>query len=121
MSELNQILAFDGDDYAIVYSADFNIYENKLIIRRIAGYEIEFFFKKDSEQVGSPIEMKGDDVAKKLTITLYNFNNSLGSGMTKKVPMINLTDGRQIYFSLHAKSLNETTPFLKVSVTFYVK
>lgn len=121
MADIQPILVFDGDDYQIIYSADFNIYEDKLLIQKIAGYDVEFLFKKDSEKKGSPMEMKGDDDAKKITITLYNFNNTLGSGTTKRIPIINTTAGKQVFFSIHAKSLNETTSFLKVSITFYLK
>ncbi|MDO8528232.1 MAG: hypothetical protein Q7T03_11200 [Deltaproteobacteria bacterium] len=115
-----KILTFDGD-YQIIYSSDFNIYENKLILRKIAGFELVFEFAKDPAVKDCPMSIKGDDTAKRITITLTNFNNSLGAGTTKMVPLLKTDDGKQIYFSIHAKALNEATSFLKVSLTFYLK
>ncbi len=122
MTEQPQPQIFDGD-YQVFYSQDFNIYENRLILRNIAGFEFEFEFIIDTTKIGSPMEIKdvSSDTSKKLNIKLYNFNNSLGVGTVNRIPVITLTDRRQIYFSVHAKSLNETTKFMKVSLTFYLK
>lgn len=120
MNEQSQIQIFDGE-YQIIYSQDFNIYENKLILRKIAGFDFEFQFDFDLLKQGAPMEIKSDNINKKFIIKLINFNNSLGIGTVDRIPVITLTDGRQIYFSIHAKSLNETTKFLKVSLTFYLK
>jgi len=115
------LTAKDGD-YEIIYSADFNIYENKLSLEKIEDFSFEFLFQIDSTKKDSPIDIKGDNIEKKIIITLYNFNNSLGVGLTKKIPILSLSSsGKQLYFSLHAKSLNDATPFLKVSLTFYTK
>lgn len=115
-----EVLVSDGE-YQIIYSADFNIYENRLILSKIVGFDIEFLFKKDISKTGAPLEVNGDNVTKKIVITLLNFNNPLGVGTLNKVPIITLNDSKQVYFSVHAKSLNETTEFLKVSITFYLK
>jgi len=112
---------FDGD-YKIIYSRDFNIYENKLTINSIRGFLIEFIFEKDPTTLGlPPLKIEGDNTNKKVKIILTNFNNTLGAGTTKRIPIINSEDGSQVYFSIHAKSLDENSSFLKVSVTFYSK
>ncbi len=117
---MQPVLAFDGD-YQIIYSADFNIYENKLILSKIADFDIEFEFKIDAEKQGAPLEVKGDNNTKKIMIKVINFNNPLGAGTVKKIPIVTFDDGKKIYFSIHAKSLNESTSLLKVSITFYLK
>lgn len=119
MINQSEIQVFDGD-YEILYSGDFNIYENKLILK-IVGFEFEFQFVYDSTKQGAPLEINGDNSTKKINIRLINFNQSLGVGTVKKIPIVTLNDGRQIFFSIHAKSLNESTSFLKVSITFYIK
>ncbi|UMX47748.1 MAG: hypothetical protein L7H18_04895 [Candidatus Nealsonbacteria bacterium DGGOD1a] len=121
MIDLSQIKFFDGD-YEILYSGDFNIYENKLVIDKIAGFSFEFLFTKDSNINGQlPIKIEGDGINKIVKISLVNFDNTLGAGTTKKIPIINTIDSKQIFFSIHAKSLDASSTFLKVSVTFYIK
>lgn len=110
----------DGD-YEIIFSSNFNVYEKRLVIEKIGGFDFIFLFEKDSTKTGSPIDISGDNTNKIITIKLFNFYNTLGIGTTKIIPIIKLDDGRQIYFSLYAKSLNETTDFLSISVTFYLK
>jgi hypothetical protein len=120
MTNNSEIKIYDGD-YEIMYSADFNIYENKLTLSRIAGFSVEFLFEKDPTVSGSSsLKIEGDDKIKKVVITLINFDNVFGAGTTKKIPIIKTKD-KQIFFSVHSKSLNEESSFLKVSVTFYIK
>jgi len=120
--------AFDGD-YEILFSYTFSVYENKLVIKDIAGFDFEFNFLNDPSKVDSSIEIqeKKDDkpsfltLKKILVLNLYNFRNPLGIGTTSKLEISKLKDGRSLYFSIHAKSLNETTSFLLVTLNFYLK
>lgn len=110
----------DGD-YEILFSSTFNVYEKKLIFEKIGDYTFIFQFEKDSTKQGSPLNISGNDEGKIATITLVNFYNPLGVGTIKMVPILKTQEGKQVYFSIYAKSLNETTEFLEVSVTFYLK
>lgn len=113
--------AFDGD-YEIIFSDVFNVYQNKLLITDIiAGFSFEFNFKVNKEIIGSTVTYSGDNETKKVTIDLFNFNNSLGVGLTKPFSILNTDDNKEVLFSIHSKSLSETTPFLQVSITFYLK
>ena len=111
----------DGSD-KIIFSRDFNIYENELSLKPIYGFTFEFKFQKDSTKKTGLIQIDSDNSIKKITIELINFNNSLGVGTTRKIPVINVDNSdKKVYFSIHVKSLNETTDFLKVSLTFYLR
>jgi len=121
MIDPSQIKFFDGD-YEILYSGGFNIYENRLLIQGIGGFSIDFLFVKDPNIEGkAPLAVEGNNIDKTIKITLTNFDNALGVGTTKKIPIITTNDGRQIFFSLYGKSLNPDNQFKKVSVTFYIK
>lgn len=113
-----EIKAFDGQA-EIIYSNTFNIYENILRVKPIDDFEIIFTFLEDLSKKESSISLNGDNTNKKLTINLINFNNVLGIGTTRKLTILRTDDNKDIYFSIHAKSLNETTSFKQVSVTFY--
>ena len=80
----SQIKFYDGD-YEIIFSKVFNIYENKLVINPFEGFEITFQFSEDLTKKDTSLEIKGDDINKKLLIRLTNFNNTLGIGTTNKM------------------------------------
>lgn len=117
----NKIYKISDGDYEILFSSTFNVYEKKFTIGNIGGFTFVFQFEKDPEKPGAPMEISGNDAQKTITVKLFNFYNPLGMGTTKMIPILKLSDGRQIYFSLYAKSLNETTDFLSISLTFYLK
>lgn len=113
---------FDGE-YEIIYSRNFNIYENELLIDSIRGFKFKFIFEKSTaEQLPGalPIEFSGGD--KMMTVRLRDFRNTFGVGTTNKVNVLNLEDGKKIFVSIYAKSLDATkNDFLNVSLTFYLK
>jgi len=122
---MNREIKFYDGDYEIIFSNIFNIYDNTLIIEKIAGFKVEFEFLSDTESAPK-IETSSDNSARIMTIKLFNFNSSLGVGTIKRLPIINLEQSqndqvKQIYFSIHSKSLDNTTGFLQISVTFYLK
>jgi len=122
---MNREIKFYDGDYEIIFSNIFNIYDNTLIIEKIAGFKVEFKFLSDTESAPK-IETSSDNSARIMTIKLFNFNSSLGVGTIKRLPIINLEQSqndqvKQIYFSIHSKSLDNTTGFLQISVTFYLK
>lgn len=113
--------AYDGD-YEIIFSDTFNVYENTLRLTNIGGYEFNFVFDKNEFIAGEgSISARGDDVAKKITVNIKSFRNSLGAGSTSKLPVINLKDGRQIFLTVYGKSLSKEMDFLHVTVNFYLK
>lgn len=112
--------AYDGD-LQIVFSDVFNLYNNKLLIKDVAGFNFEFNFTVEKDRVGSSLNIKGDDASKTVKIELCNFNNSLGVGTTIPVKLLNLQNNKEILFSIHCKSLSETTAFLQVGINFYLR
>lgn len=118
MIDSSKIKAFDGD-YEIVYSGDFNVYENKLKVSGILDLVFEFLFEKNTEKPNPHYEVKGE--GKNITMKLYNFSQNFGAGTTNILPIATASDGRKFFFSIHTKSLSENTSFLKVSLTFYFK
>ena len=114
---------YDGD-YEIVFSNTFNLYEDKLSVKPIRWYEVEFIFLKDSNQNGSLVNFESDSNSNKIKVLLTNFNNSLGTWTTKKISLMTFwewNDKKEIFFSLFGSSLNESTTFLQVTLTLYVK
>lgn len=118
MIDSTKIKALDGD-YEIIYSGDFNVYENKLTITGVLDLTFIFLFEKNIEKTNPHYEVKGD--GKTITMKMFNFSNTLGAGTTNILPIASASDGRKLSFSVHTKSLSETTSFLKVSLTFYLK
>lgn len=113
--------AFDGD-YQIIFSDSFNIYENLVRLTNIAGYTFEFVFEKGAfDKTTGQILSTPDEVNKKVTITIKNFRNTLGSGSTIKLPIIKMENGKQIFFSVYGKSLSSDSDFLNVTINFYLK
>ena len=110
---------FDGE-FEIVYSGEYIIYENRLVLNPLVGYKFELIFEKDKGLVGSNLNIVGDNVGKSIVIKATNFDNTLGTGTTKKIAIIKDNVGNDLlFFSLHAKSLNESTSFLLVNICFY--
>lgn len=113
--------AFDGD-YQIIFSDTFNLYENRLILTDIVGYTFEVIFdKEDFNLTTTGISSQADEVNKKVIITVKNFRNQLGAGSTNKLPIINLQDGRKVFFAVYGKSLSKEIDFLHITVNFYLK
>lgn len=112
----------DGD-YEIIFSETFNLYEKKITLSEIAGFTIEIHFKIDNENANPHFEIKSGDGlgAKKVHMNFFNFASPLGSCTTNIIPLIQLSDSRQLYFSVHAKSVGEPSTFIQASITFYLK
>ena len=116
----NPIEIFDGD-HEIIYSGDFNIYNNKLRIKPIFGTEFIFIFSENKYEVKSTFNLESEDSNKKIVINFINFSSTFGTGTMEHVPIASTSTNKQLFFSIHVKSLNKITSFLKVSVTFYLK
>ncbi len=114
------VKAFDGDSQ-IIYSEDFNIYENKLVLENILGSKFILTFIKEKGTEKPSFEVSGSEGNKEINIVFTNFINAFGVATTSKIPITKTTNQQTLYFSVHAKSLAETTTFLKISVTFYLK
>jgi hypothetical protein len=107
---------YDGD-YEIIYSNDFNIYENKLVIDNLfSGKQVILNFIKSSDLKPS---CSSNVDNKTITFDLTNFSSPLGTGTTDHIPFVETTDNKPLYFSIHVKSLNENTNFKKISLAFY--
>ncbi len=106
-------------DYEIIFSDTLNIYNNQLNLKNAGGIDFEFNFITKPDSKESSFDAKY--VNKIFTINLYNFRNSLGIGTTKPYSLLKLNTGQEIYFSLHAKSLSETTDFIQVTLCLYKK
>jgi|SRR3989338_6959537 len=121
MVDPKDIIVSDGD-YKIIFSNVFNLYNDKLIITNIFGLDFEFRFMRVITTEGYQIKYSADPATKKVIIELYNFtNNPLGVGTTSPVKVFHLTDGRELFFSILARSLNDQTTLLQVSVNIYIK
>lgn len=118
MIDTNKIKVLDGD-FEIIYSGDFNIYENKLTLSGVLDLTFIFLFEKNLQKTNPSYVIKGTD--KIITITLFNFYQTLGVGTPNILPIATTGDGKTLYFSIHVKSLAETTTLLKISLTFYLK
>ncbi|HKC14947.1 MAG TPA: hypothetical protein VKC89_03255 [Patescibacteria group bacterium] len=115
-SDIDSIL--DGD-YKVIYSGNFNIYDSKLILSKIGGFDFEFEFRVDP-QVEASISVNGDNGSKKINVVLINFSNTLGRGTTERIPVINTVDNQKIYFSLYGTSVGDNKA-LNLTVTLYIK
>ena len=121
MNVYNKIDAHDGGS-RIIFSDTFNIYSGKLVLSEIYGFSFELNFIIDKETQGSSLQINGDIPTKKIGIVFTNFNNSLGVGTTQPVSILKSAENNQeLLFSVYARTLNDTTPFLQVTVVFYVK
>lgn len=114
------IKIYDGD-FEILFTKTVNIYEDKLIFDLIEEFKFIFVFTKDNDKEWTVMNIQGDEENKTVTITLTNFHNTLGASTTRKVKIIETKEGKEIYFSIFAKGLNETSSFLQVTTTFYRK
>lgn len=112
---------YDGD-YQIIFSDSFNVYENKLRITDIAGYTFELIFDEGKFSAGeSGIFVEPDNNNKRATITMKKFRNQLGAGSTEKLTVIDLEDGRKIFFSIYGSALSAETNILHITINFYIK
>lgn len=123
MTNLNKILddkyqLFD-DEYEIILTQTVNLYDNILIFKDIKGFVFIFRFEKDDQKKDTGIKIENKENQSEIILT--NFNNVLGAATTKRVKIIDLPEGKGIYFSVSARGLNESIDFLQVTVTFYQK
>lgn len=115
-----EVEARDGDD-EIIYSGNFNIYDNKLSLKAILGFNFTFIFETSEQQEGqNDISIKSGD--KTVTITLSKkVRNSLGGGTTKKHPIVMFKNGNKLLYSLYASSIGDNTDALNVVINFYLQ
>ncbi len=120
-----EIQAFDND-YRVFYSQTINIYSNKLLLKKIYWYDFIFSFQKDESTTETGISIIPNDESKSVAVNLKNFSSSLWVWTTIPIQILELTADdskteRAVYFSVFARSLSETIPFLQVTITFYAK
>lgn len=116
---MNETITVHDGVTKIIHSGIYNVYDNRLSIKPIDDFEVIFIFDENQEIKDSQIKFEGDNVMKVLTITLFNFNNSLGTGTTSKMPILTTNQGKNILFSIHASTLGGNSTLKQVVVTFY--
>lgn len=114
-----RIKVFDGD-YEIIFSENFNLYDNKLIITDLGGFKFEFNFEKSDPTKTGRVTVRPDNEKKTIFVTLENFRNQLGTSTSKKIQVANFADGKTMYMSIYGKSIGEGE-FLNVTVSFYAR
>jgi len=114
-----QLLEFFDGNTKIVFSNTFNVYENSLTISPLYGFSLIFVFESDKNNSESRLKTVGDNTNKTITITLTNFNNSLGTGTTHKFPIITTNSGKQVYYSVFVSSLGGESTLKQVTVTIF--
>ncbi len=119
----SMVKRYDGND-EIVFSGVFNIYENNLKIKDLAGFNFEFVFedKLPTLPPANPKDISVSGEGKNVTITLAaKLRNTLGSGTSNKVPIVTFDDGKALLFSLYSSKIGDNTPALNVTITFYIR
>jgi hypothetical protein len=122
MPEIN---SFDND-YRILYSQTVNIYSSKLIIKKIYWFDFTFDFQKDDSTTEAGININSNDDSKTIVVNLKNFSSPLWVWTTVPIQILTLSpedspNENAVYFSIFARSLNELTSYLQVTITFYAK
>lgn len=118
-----KIKLYDGDD-EIVLSSVFNVYENVLNIESLYGFNFRFIFEENSSNEPN---IKSKDVSiisddKNVTITFSDkIRNTLGSGTSNKIPVVEFENGKKLFFTLYSSVIGDNTPALNVTVTFYLR
>lgn len=114
-------------EYKILLSKTCNVYSNELKINSIYWYDFIFEFEKNNEMPNNSwMQIIPNDEDKKIIIKLTNFTNPLWTWTTERVMILSLTPEdwvteKEVFFSVYAKSLTETTSFLQVTITFYAR
>lgn len=114
------IKKFDGTD-EIIFSSNFNIYENKLTIIGIQGFDLTFEFEIAEPKEGQKdIDIKGNN--KKVTVIFSKkFRNTLGSGTINKIPLIKFQNNKLLLFSIYGSTIGNEISGLNVTITFYLR
>lgn len=116
---------FDGDS-EIVFAGVFNVYENKLVVKNIKGFNFTFIFEENSPSLPPTIPKK-DIIAtgegKEVIVTLSSKirNSSIGTGTTNKSEIINFSDGKKLSWSMFVQTMGENASALSVALNFYIK
>lgn len=110
-------IAYDGNE-EIIYSGTFNVYENELTIDFLEKKFILIFEKTEpaEKQVDLSLSWEGNTAT---VVLSKKFRNSLGSGTSSKIPVLNTQDDKQILFSVFGQQFGEDG--LSVVVNFYLK
>lgn len=120
MDKEQEIKRFDGTD-EIIFSGIFNVYENKLIINNILGFNFTFDFETTEPKEGQKdIDIKGEN--KNVTLIFSRkFRNTLGSGTTKKMPLVKFDNNKLLLFSIYGSTVGSDSSALNVALTFYLR
>lgn len=114
------IKMFDGTD-EIIFSQTFNVYDNKLILQNILGFNLTFEFESVEPKEGQKdIEIKGGDKAARLIFS-KKFRNTLGSGTINKMQIIKFNDGRLLLFSIYGSEVGGNVNALNITISFYLR
>lgn len=109
-------IGFDGQD-EIVFSQSFNVFENELLIDFFDN-KFKFIFEKTEPIETNPdVTVRwSDDIA---VITLNKkFRNSLGSGTTEKLAVLELPSKKKVLLSVFGHQVGNSN-LLHVTVNFY--
>lgn len=120
MNQEQEIKRFDGTD-EIISSGVFNVYENKLIINNILGFNFTFDFETtEPKESQKDIDIKGEN--KNVTLIFSKkFRNTLGSGTTKKMPLVKFDNNKLLLFSIYGSTVGNDGGALNVTITFYLR
>lgn len=111
---------FDGTD-EIIFSETVNIYDNKLILKNILGFTLNFEFEKgDPKERQKDIEIKGEDKEANLIFS-KKFRNTLGSGTVNKMQLVKFDDGKILLFSIYGSVIGSQNDALNVTISFYLR
>jgi hypothetical protein len=116
-------MAITTSGYEIIFNETFIIYNDEFIIGRnvVIPYDLEVVFKKEAVK-NTYIESKGDDLNKKIEISIYNFNYSLGGASSIPLEILTLNDGKKVYFSIYCQVIGQKEPYPRhVSVSLLKK
>lgn len=78
------------DPYRVFHSGTIANTTNGIITHSIADLKFNFIFKDDAINANQRMESKASDDKKGLDLTFYNFNSSLGSGISEPLLVANL-------------------------------
>ena len=116
---IENIELYDGGDL-LIFSETINLYENKLVVKNVFDNELVFIFEDKTGQLEQDIQVKSEE--KRAVITFSKkIRNILGSGTTKKIPIINLKDGRKVLLSLYSTQIGDNAIALNVTVNLYIE
>jgi len=121
MNNIQQsIIVFDGTD-EIIFSSTYNVYENKLVVKSILGYDFIFEFENTEPKSGQK-DINTEGSGKSVTLTFSKkFRNTLGSGTVNKIQLVKFKDGRLLLFSIYGSTIGDNSNTLNITINFYLR